>query len=191
MFTPDSFFPVLERLLAILDRCGVRYHVSGGFAAIYHAEPRLTQDVDLVVDPEQMKLHLDEFLAAISGGAYLADAGVIRDAVARGRMFQVIDTQECLKVDLYPRELVSGALDRSVLVELTPGWRVPLVSRPDAVISKLIWISKGSHKSRRDVKQIMRRTNEEEKAMIYKFADQLSLRPLLEEVLAEPDEIDA
>jgi hypothetical protein len=38
-----------------------------------------------------------------------------------------------------------------------PGLTLPVASRPDLVLSKLIWISKGSHKSRRDLRQIMLR----------------------------------
>lgn len=106
-------------------------------------------------------------------------------------MFQIIDSQECLKVDLYPRELAPGALDRSIWFDLTPQLRIPIASRPDVVISKLVWISKGSHKSRRDVKWLMRGATQEEAALARKFVDGLGLTDLLEEVLAEPDEIDA
>lgn len=68
---------------------------------------------------------------------------------------------------------------------------MPIASRPDLVLSKLIWISKGSRKSRRDVKQRMLRANAAETALVHQFADEMQLRLLLDEVLAEPDEIDA
>jgi hypothetical protein len=190
MFSPEAFFPVLEKVARILDECGIRYHLTGGLVSLYYAEPRLTQDADLVVDPVQLQTHLDQFLEALQRLDYLANAGTIRDAVSRGRMFQILDSQEGLKVDLYPRELVPGALDRSILIDLTADLRFPIASRPDLIASKLVWISKGSHKSRRDVKWLMRGASDEEQALTREFADGLGLTGLLDEVLAEPDEIE-
>ncbi|MFN5300540.1 MAG: hypothetical protein ACK5HA_19880, partial [Planctomycetaceae bacterium] len=61
--------------------------------------------------------------------------------------------------------------------------------RPDLVLSKLIWISKGSHKSRRDLRQIMLRVNTAETATIHFLAEQAGLRVLLDETLSEIDEV--
>lgn len=190
MFSPDAFFPVLEKVARVLDECGVRYQLTGGLVSIYYAEPRLTQDADLVVDPVQLQTHLDQFLEALRRLDYLISEGTIRDAVSRGRMFQIIDSQEGLKVDLYPRELVPGSLDRSIVIDLTPNLPFPIASRPDLVASKLVWISKGSHKSRRDVKWLMRGATDDEQSLAREFAERLGLTDLLEEVLAEPDEIE-
>lgn len=191
MFSPEAFFPVLERVAGVLQQLGIRFHLTGGLVSVYYAEPRLTQDADLVVDPDQLNARLDEFIDAVQRVGFVADPATIRDAARRGRMFQILDSQECLKVDLYPRELTPGALDRSIWVEMTPELRFPIASRPDAVISKLVWISKGSHKSRRDVRQLMLRASEDEVRAVRDFAGQLDLTALLGEVLAEPDEIDA
>ncbi len=76
-------------------------------------------------------------------------------------------------------------------VEINPGHRsmLPVVCRSDAAASKLVWISKGSHKSRRDLRAIHRNANKEQQAEIARLAKPLYLVVLLEEVLAEPDEI--
>ena len=191
MFTPDAFFPVLERVAGVLERCGIRFQLTGGLVAIFYAEPRLTQDADLVIDPDQLRANLDVFIDSLQQLNYVADASTIRDAASRGRMFQIVDSEECLKVDFYPRELVPGTLDRSIWVDMTSTLRFPIASRPDVVVSKLVWISKGSHKSRRDVKQLMLRATDEEVQTVREFSESLSLTALLDEVLAEPDEIDA
>jgi len=106
-------------------------------------------------------------------------------------MFQLLDSHEALKIDIYPRELIPGALDRSILVAITPTLSFPIASRPDVIASKLLWISKGSHKSRRDVRMLMRSSSAEEDRIAREYADQLGLTVLLHEVLAESDEIDA
>ena len=71
-----------------------------------------------------------------------------------------------------------------------PGLTLPVASRSDLVLSKLIWISKGSHKSRRDLRQIMLRVSEAATATIHSLAEQTGLRVLLDEVLGESDEIE-
>ncbi|MFO1096494.1 MAG: nucleotidyl transferase AbiEii/AbiGii toxin family protein [Planctomycetaceae bacterium] len=191
MLNPEAFFPMLERVARVLDRCGVRFLITGGLVAVFYAEPRLTQDADLVVDPDQLKSRLDDFIQALQQLNYVSDARVIRDAVSRGRMFQILDPVECLKIDFYPRELVAGELNRAHVAAFTSEFSFPIISRPDLVISKLVWISKGSHKSRRDVRQIMLRATPEEERMVRELARSMELTPLFDEVLAEPDEIDA
>ena len=37
MFHPQAFYPVLRRISQILDELGVRFHLTGGLAAIYYA----------------------------------------------------------------------------------------------------------------------------------------------------------
>lgn len=191
MFSPDAFFPALEKLARILDEYGIRYHLTGGLVSIYYSEPRLTQDADIVVDPTQLQLRLGSFLDAVARHGYVANADVIREAVKNGRMFQLIDSEEALKIDLYPREIVAGAIERAFLIDLTADLKFPIASRPDLVASKVLWISKGSHKSRRDVKMLMRGASAEETTLAREFVQGLGLTDLLEEVLAEPDEIDA
>lgn len=191
MFKLDEFRECLERAATIFETCQIRFFLTGGAAAIAYGDPRTTQDVDIVIDVEAITARRSEFISELNREQFLFNEETIRHAVKTERQFQLIDIQSTLKLDLYPRELVPGGLDRSVAIEILPGLRLPVASRPDLVLSKLIWISKGSHKSRRDVKQIMLRANVAETALVQQFADEMNLRTLLEEVLAEPDEIDA
>jgi len=66
---------------------------------------------------------------------------------------------------------------------------LPVVSRVDAAGSKLVWIGKGSHKSRRDRRAIHRNATPPQQTRIASLAEKLGLADLLAEVLAEPDEI--
>ena len=97
---------------------------------------------------------------------------------------------EALKIDFYPRELIPGELERSEMLEVFTGVSLPIVSKVDVVGSKLIWIGKGSHKSRRDDRHIYRRASADECQQIRQLSEQLRLHDLLDEVLNEPDEIE-
>jgi len=52
-----------------------------------------------------------------------------------------------------------------------------------------VWASKGSHKSRRDLRQIVRRLPSGERAEVDRLAVLLGLGDLFAAILAEPDEI--
>ncbi|HUG18039.1 MAG TPA: hypothetical protein VMM56_03630 [Planctomycetaceae bacterium] len=89
--------------------------------SIAYIEPRLTQDVDLVIDREVAAQKIDSLMTALSQSDFFIEEQSVRSAIAEKRMFQLIDLVELLKVDIYPRELIAGELDRSVRYELFDG----------------------------------------------------------------------
>ena len=190
MFPIEAFQRTLGKATDIFRQLGIRFHLTGGVAAVYYAEPRLTQDIDIVIDNIQTQAILDDFLKSLEASDFLFDAESVRKAVSSRGMFQLLDGQESLKLDIYPRELIPGELDRSVEQEVFEGTMIPVASCADTVVSKLVWASKGSTKSRRDVRQIFRQAPEEDRQLIEQLSDQLGLSRLLQEVLAEPEEID-
>ncbi len=94
-----------------------------------------------------------------------------------------------MKLDIYPRELIPGELERSQTLELFEGVFLPVVLRTDAAISKLIWIDKGSQRSRRDFRGIFSSCDEEQQRDIRRQSAELHMTELLDEVLAEPVEM--
>ncbi|MCS5679295.1 MAG: nucleotidyl transferase AbiEii/AbiGii toxin family protein [Acidimicrobiales bacterium] len=190
MFPAETFRDTLTRLVEILHRQGIRFHLTGGVTSIAYGEPRMTQDVDLVVDPRALAADVNVFLAAAETAGFLVDRDTARKAVANGGMFQMLDLAESLKVDLYAREMIPGELDRSVEAEVFAGLHLPIASRADAALSKLVWISKGSHKSRRDLRQILRRASVSDRTMVAQWAAEHRLTALLTEVLEESDTIE-
>ncbi len=189
MYPAEIFRDTLSRLLEILTRHGVRFHLTGGITSVAYGEPRMTQDIDIVVDNPSLAASLDAFIAAATQAGFMLDPDTVRHAVAKKAMFQLFDMAEALKIDVYPREMIPGELDRSTALEVFEGVLIPVVSRPDAAASKLAWASKGSHKSRRDLRQIVRRMPQAERAELDRLAGLLGLGDLLTEILGEPDEI--
>ncbi len=189
MFPIDAFRATLGKAVAIFERHAIRFHLTGGITTVVYGEPRMTQDIDIVIDNQAVARGLDVFIASLDESDFMYDAASVRRAVEQKGMFQLFDTTEALKLDVYPRELISGELDRSELVEVFDGMELPIASRADAAASKLIWIHKGSHKSRRDLRQMYRTGRDSDRASIRDLARQLGLESLLEEVLGESDEI--
>jgi len=190
MFPIEAFQTTLGKATDIFRHLGIRFHLTGGVAAVYYAEPRLTQDIDIVIDNTQTLAALDGFLESLEASDFLFDAESVRRAVRSRGMFQLLDGQESLKLDIYPRELIPGELGRSVEQEVFEGTMIPVASCADAVVSKLVWASKGSSKSRRDVRKMFRQASKVDRRLVEQLSDQLGLRELLQEVLAEQEEID-
>lgn len=156
MFPIETFRTTLGKIVKILRTFQIRFHLTGGATSIAYSEPRMTQNLDIVVDNAALARQLDPFIKSMQNSDFLFDEPALRRAVDNKRMFQLLDSAEALKLDVYPRELIPGELDRSNTVELFDGFSVPIASLPDSAISRLLWISKGSHKSRRDLRQLIR-----------------------------------
>ena len=190
MFPVEIFQTTLSKLTVILHRYDIRFHLTGGLTGTAYGEPRMTQDIDVVVDPNQLHANIESVLNDFINSDWMFDEQSVRNAVETRGMFQLLDAIESLKLDVYTRELVRGELDRSVLLEVFEGEFLPVVARPDAVVSKLVWISKGSHKSRRDLRAIYRNASIAEKQQIAVLASSFDLSQLLDDVLSESDEIE-
>ncbi|MCB9925407.1 MAG: nucleotidyl transferase AbiEii/AbiGii toxin family protein [Planctomycetaceae bacterium] len=189
MFPVEAFRDTLSKAAAIFRQHAIRFHLTGGLTSVVYGEPRMTQDIDIVIDNQAIATQLDSFISSLDTSDFLFDAQAIRHAVEQRGMFQLFDNTEALKLDIYPRELIEGELNRSQVIEVFDGMQLPVASRADAAASKLVWVSKGSHKSRRDLRHIYRTGMDADRNLVRNLAAQLGLELLLDEVLSESDEI--
>lgn len=134
-----------------LETLGVPYVIGGSFASAVHGVMRATMDVDLVVDlrPEQV-VPLVELL----GGAFYADAEMMRDAIRQRGSCNLIHLETMFKVDLFiagPRDLDRAQLARRQLHRLSADHerRVYVASAEDTVLAKLEWYRRGDQASDR------------------------------------------
>ncbi|WP_149495351.1 nucleotidyl transferase AbiEii/AbiGii toxin family protein [Roseiconus lacunae] len=189
MFPVEAFERTIGKFVAIAALIDLPFHLTGGSISSAYGEPRLTQDIDIVVSPEIVQCRVDDLVNLLGSSDFMFTESVIRQAVQGGGLFQLLDKSESLKLDIYARELIPGELQRSQTIELFEGVFLPVVSRTDAAISKLIWIDKGSQRSRRDFRGIFRACDEKQQSEIQNKATDMHLGKLLNEVLAESDEI--
>ncbi len=150
---------VLALVTARLDAAGIAYMVTGSMAAGYYGQPRMTRDVDLVVelqhgDPERMEVMFSE--------AFLLSADTARGAMAHQTMFNAIHREAFVKVDFIVRKSEAFRIEefgRRRLVELDghPMW---LVSPEDLILSKLAWVrGSSSDVQARDVRAVIAAQN--------------------------------
>ena len=50
MFPIEAFRGTVERFIGILKSLKIRHHLTGGVVSVAWGEPRMTQDIDIVID---------------------------------------------------------------------------------------------------------------------------------------------
>lgn len=175
----------LELLLLVverLDRAGIAYMLSGSTAMNVYAEPRMTRDIDLVV--EIGPATVDAIAAAFALDFY-CDLEMIRQAVRHESSFNVIHTPTVIKVDCIvrknsPYRATEFERRRPVIVRGRP---VQVVSPEDLVLSKLVW-AKPSHSEvqLRDVRNLVACVEGLDWGYVERWAVVLDVEALLAEV---------
>ena len=150
-----AFFAYVVR---VLESVNIPYMVVGGFAAIFYGEPRLTLDVDIVVDMRLSQVRA--FVAAFPIPDYYARDQAIRDALQRRYPFNVIQPTTGAKVDLIPlpREpYMRAAFERRQRMEFdAAGHSAMFIIPEDIVVAKLVAFREtGSDKHIRDARGVL------------------------------------
>ncbi len=151
----SSFFAIVVQTL---DRLQLPYMVAGGFAAIFYGEPRLTIDIDIVVDVKVTQIK--PLIAAFPFPDFYLSEEAMRDSIRRRFPFNIIQTTTAAKVDLIPLpdDVFSRAafLRRRKMVFNQEGAEAYFISAEDIVLAKLFAFDQtGSDKHLRDVKGIL------------------------------------
>lgn len=147
-------FEVLNTMVDALDRAGIVHMISGSVASAHYGEARVTQDIDIVIDPtpDQME-RLLHVLAETD--LYVGD-GVA--ALAHRSQFNVIDTRTGWRIDLIirrDRPYSVRELDRRRPADLG-GVTCWIASPEDCILSKLEWAKEsGSERQMSDVRSLM------------------------------------
>jgi len=146
------------RVVEVLEQLGIPYMVVGGFAAIFYGEPRLTLDVDIVVDMKEE--HMEPFVATFPVPDYYVSAEGIRDSPRRQYPFNVIQPATGAKIDMMPLTtdpLTLGAFQRRQRIPYDQaGHTAIFISAEDLVLSKLSAFQEtGSERHLRDARGVL------------------------------------
>lgn len=143
MLAPDMFTVFLERL----ETAGIRYVVTGSVAVIVYGDPRMTHDIDLVV--EVARKQIPAIIAAFPDDEfYCPPAEVIGVECSRSTRghFNIIHHATGFKADIYPvgnDSLLAWAVSNPRLFSL--GGIKIRVAPPEYVIAKKLEYFKEGH----------------------------------------------
>ncbi len=174
----SDFQDSIERISAILDEFGLQFHFTGGVASSYYGDPRLTQDLDVVIQPAVDRPETRALLDRLAAG-YIINTQDALAAIERNGLFQAIDETSMIKIDFHVGGKIPNELERTTRRTILPGLIAPLVCKEDAILSKLLWIKQGSHKARHDVTMMLCREEDLDRASLTARAVTLGLDDLL------------
>jgi hypothetical protein len=150
-----AFFTYVIEVLESLD---IPYMVVGGFAAIFYGEPRLTIDVDIIIDMHRE--HIRPFVDAFPIPDYYISEEGVRDSLWRRYPFNVVQPTTGAKVDLVPlpRDPFTRAAfqRRQRMVYDEAGRSAAFITPEDIVVAKLVaYRETGSDKHLRDARGVL------------------------------------
>ena len=177
---------VLKVVADRLAHAGVRYMITGSIAAGHYGRPRMTRDIDIVVEVRPEDAHR---LVTAVGGEFGGDEKRVMDAIRRRGMFNLIHETAIVKVDFIVRKDDAYRVEefgrrRVVRVDDQDVW---MVAPEDLVLSKLVW-AKGSRSEiqMRDVKEVLQAQRQTlDWVYLERWAANLAVQSMLEE-LNEP-----
>ncbi|WP_447863105.1 nucleotidyltransferase [Nitrospira calida] len=173
---------VLKLVARRLAAAGIPYMVTGSIAVNFYAVPRMTRDIDLVVEIGE---RVADHVVALFEDEFYIDRDMARHAVETRGMFNMIHTASVVKVDLIVRKdteyrRTEFARRRWVAVE---GQEVCIVAPEDLILSKLEW-AKDSRSERQleDVRNLLLSVPDLDKDYLVQWADRLGVGALYREV---------
>lgn len=145
---------IFKDVIDKLNRNDIPYMVSGSIAMSYYVLPRMTRDIDIVIeinDPEKFyNIFKDD---------YFVDLKMVKDAINRKQMFNIIHLNEIIKIDFIIRKdehYRINEFNRRRKIKIDDLY-IYIVSIEDLIISKLLWAKDSySELQIRDVKNLLK-----------------------------------
>jgi hypothetical protein len=137
-----------------LNTAGVPYMLTGSVAMNYYAVPRMTRDIDFVIELSPSKLlRLEELFK----DEYYFSREAVQESLKYSSFFNLIHNEFQIKIDCMIRKQSEYRLlefSRRKIITLE-GTEMFIVSKDDLMLSKLFW-AKDNHSQRQldDVKNL-------------------------------------
>lgn len=134
----NSELEVLRDVVARLEGAGIRYMLTGSVAMSVYAEPRMTRDIDIVVE---LAAHDARRVAELFSPDYYVSDEAVRAAISARSLFNLFSLSRLVKVDLIVRkddEFQRHAFTRRQRHELA-GNATWVINKEDLILSKLVW----------------------------------------------------
>jgi hypothetical protein len=166
---------VLKIVIKRLESAGIQYMVSGSIAANFYTAPRMTRDVDIIIEVGEMDAQ--KIFSLFSGDFYI-DLESVKDAIRHKQMFNIIHNEAIIKVDFIVKKdteyrKVEFERRRSIVFGHE---RIDIASPEDLIISKLYWAKDSlSDLQIRDVQNMLKTVPDLDIEYIEKWVAKLGL----------------
>jgi hypothetical protein len=174
---------VIRDLAGKFARGRIHYMLTGSLAMNYYVQPRMTRDIDLVLEVDSKDA---DTIVGLFGSDYYVEREAIIKALARQSVFNLIHHETVIKVDCIIRKSSDYRrleFERRGAVKIQD-FTVWIVSKEDLIISKLDWARESrSEMQLRDVRNLL--ATGYDKSYLEKWTRELGLYDLWQECLDE------
>lgn len=175
----DEQLEFMKLIASRLDSAGIPYMMTGSMAMAIYSIPRMTRDIDLVV--EVTPADVDKIVGLFSEDCYI-DQDSVRQAVHERGMFNIIHNDWVIKADFiirknedYRREEFTRRKKLDI-EEVT----ISVVTAEDLILSKLVWGKRSrSELQLRDVRQMISTVSQLDWKYMQQWATVLGIEDLL------------
>jgi hypothetical protein len=174
-----EFLKIIGTRLASVN---IPYMLTGSLAMAMYAEPRMTRDIDIVIEYQPAD---SDRLARLFQDISYVDKSMIEEAARQESTFSILHNEWIIKADFIARKSgtyreLEFSRRRDIEVE---GVNIWVVSPEDLVLSKLDWAKASSSELQmRDVHSIVTSVHNLDWEYLRKWSRQLGLAQLLDEV---------
>ena len=176
---------ILKLVCQRLENSGIAYMITGSVAANFYAVPRMTRDIDIVV---QINREDAARLIEIFEGDFYVDAESVKEAMINRSMFNVIHTESVFKVDFIIRKdspYRALEFERRRRIE-AEGFSLWIVAPEDLILSKLVWAKESlSELHLGDVRNLLGTLKEIDRPYLEKWVHSLGLETVYAKVKNE------
>lgn len=178
----DEQLEFVKLIAERLQSAGLDYMLTGSMAMAVYATPRMTRDVDIVL--ECTASDVDTLVSLFAADCYI-DRASVAEAVSTQGMFNIVHNEWIIKGDFVVRKndpYRRIEFDRRRTIDVA-GTTLSIVTPEDLLLSKLVWAREsGSELQRRDVVEILESAVELDRPYVDAWAEQLGVRALLSEL---------
>jgi len=166
---------VLKRIAVSLDKAHLEYMISGSIAANYYTIPRMTRDIDIVI--ELKKSDANRFIKLFEKEFYV-DPETVKEEIQNRGMFNLIHNEHVVKADFIlrkdtPYADIAFARKTQVAIDNTPIW---MISPEDLILAKLLWAREsGSEMQIRDAQNLIHGVTDLDFGYIEKWVNKFGL----------------
>ena len=174
-------YEILKLLSNKLKSLNINYMISGSVALNFYSEPRMTRDIDIVIDIQ--KEDVEKIFQSFKNDFYI-DKEMIYDAINNKSMFNIIDLKSIIKIDFIIKKneeyrILEFNRRQKIKIDET---ELYIVSIEDLIISKLFWAKDTlSEIQIRDVNKLL--NNKIDLKYIKKWCKILNIENILNKVL--------
>lgn len=173
---------VLKDVCFKLEKNNIPYMLTGSFAANFYALPRMTRDIDIIIEIQSNDV--DKICRVFQNSFYI-EKDSIMEAIQYQNMFNIIHNELSLKIDFIIRksekyrEIEFQRKKRMQLNDIS----IWIVSLEDLIISKLYWAKDSlSEMQIKDVKNLLLCSHQIDNSYLNEWIEKLNLSPIYKKV---------